>query len=135
MRRTEDQQKFSASVACVLHPEPGVLNRLEASGDCNEFTAQRAADRGANVVLVSRNGEAMERICEDIRRTGGHADFVVADVGVREQVRNVVDTVLKRHGGFDTWINNADVGVYATLTGTTDEDHERIFRTNYWGVV
>jgi short-subunit dehydrogenase len=87
------------------------------------------------VVLVSRNGEALDRICGEIREQGGRADYVVADVGVREQVRNVVDEVVHRHGGFDTWINNAGVGIYATLTETTDEDHERVFQTNYWGVV
>ncbi len=108
---------------------------MGASSGIGLATAQMACKRGANVVLVSRNGEALENICNDLRREGGRADFVVADVGVREQVRNVVETVIARHGGFDTWINNAGVGVYARIEDTTDEDHERIFQTNYWGVV
>lgn len=40
-----------------------------------------------------------------------------------------------RHGGFDTWVNNAGVGAYAPLEEISDEDHERLFQTNYWGVV
>jgi short-subunit dehydrogenase len=116
-----------------LHEQTVVI--MGASSGIGLATAQRAAERGANVVLVSRNGEALERICGEIREKGGRADYVVADVGVREQVRNVVDVVIHRHGGFDTWINNAGVGMYATLTETTDEDHERVFQTNYWGVV
>lgn len=108
---------------------------MGASSGIGLATAQKAAERGAQVVLVSRNGEALDKICEDIRRNGGRADYVVADVGVREQVRNVVDTVVERYGGFDTWINNAGVGTYATLSEISDEDHEKVFRTNYWGVV
>jgi short-subunit dehydrogenase len=47
----------------------------------------------------------------------------------------MVDTVVERHGGFDTWVNNAGVGAYARLEELEDRDHERIFQTNYWGVV
>lgn len=106
-----------------------------ASSGIGLTTARMAAKRGANVVLISRNAEALDRICTDIRAQGGNADFIVADVGEREQVRKAVDTVIERHGGFDTWVNNAGIGVYATLEQTSDEDHHRLFQTNYWGVV
>lgn len=98
-------------------------------------TAQLAAGIGAQVVLVSRDGAGLERVCDDLRRAGGRADHVSADVGVRDEVRRVVDTVIERHGGFDTWVNNAGVGVYALLEELSDEDHHRLFQTNYWGVV
>lgn len=106
-----------------------------ASSGIGLTTARRAARRGANVILVSRNEEALQEICDKIRVDGGNADFVAADVGSREQVRDVVDTVIERHGGFDTWVNCAGVGIYARLEETSDEDHHRIFQTNYWGVV
>ncbi|XBQ16056.1 MAG: SDR family oxidoreductase [Oceanicaulis sp.] len=106
-----------------------------ASSGIGLTTAKMAAERGANVILVSRNGEALKEIAEEITAQGGRADWVEADVGVRDEVRNVVSTVIERHGGFDTWINDAGVGIYATLEETTDEDHEKIFQTNYWGVV
>ncbi|MDP8994592.1 MAG: SDR family oxidoreductase [Pseudomonadota bacterium] len=98
-------------------------------------TAKMAAERGANVVILSRDEEGMRRICGEIRAEGGRADYVVADVGVREEVRRAVETVVERHGGFDTWYNCAGVGVYAKLEETSDEDHKRVFQTNYFGVV
>ena len=98
-------------------------------------TAKMAAERGAKVVIISRDKDGMRKICDDIEADGGKCDFVVADVGEREQVRNAVQTIVKRHGGFDTWYNCAGVGVYAKLEETSDEDHERLFKTNYWGVV
>ena len=98
-------------------------------------TAKMAAHRGAHVVVVSRDEVGLARICDEIRAQGGRADYVAADVGKREEMRRVVETVLTRHGGFDTWVNNAGVAAYAKLEELTDEDHERMFATNYWGVV
>lgn len=98
-------------------------------------TAKMAAQRGANVVIVARDEEGMKKICDEIRGEGGRADYAVADVGERDAMRRAVDTVVERHGGFDTWYNCAGVGVYARLDEISDEDHERLFRTNYWGVV
>ena len=98
-------------------------------------TARMAAEEGARVVIISRNEKALASVVEQIKASGGEADYIVADVGEREAMRDAVDTVIKRHGGFDTWVNNAGVGIYATLEETSDEDHHRIFQTNYWGVV
>jgi len=98
-------------------------------------TAKMAASRGANVVIISRDEEGMRRICDEARAKDQRMDYAVADVGEREQVRAAVDTILQRHGGFDTWYNCAGVGVYAKLEDVSDEDHERVFKTNYWGVV
>lgn len=98
-------------------------------------TARMAAEKGARVVLISRNEDALRDIVDQIKAKGGDADHIVADVGERDQMRQAVDTVIERHRGFDTWVNNAGVGIYATLEETSDEDHHRIFQTNYWGVV
>lgn len=98
-------------------------------------TAKMAAERGADVVILSRDEEGMRKICDDIRADGGKCDYIVADVGEREQVRSAVRTIVEKHGGFDTWYNCAGVGAYAKLQEISDEDHEKIFKTNYFGVV
>lgn len=98
-------------------------------------TAKMAAERGANVVIIARDEDGMRKICEEIRADGGRAEFVKADTGVREEMRRAVDTIVQRHGGFDTWYNCAGVGVYARLEEISDKDHEKVFQTNYWGVV
>jgi short-subunit dehydrogenase len=98
-------------------------------------TAEHAVEQGAKVILVSRNEEALKEITERMKANGRQADYVVADVGERDQVRKVVETVIERHGGFDTWVNNAGVGIYGLFEEISDEDHHRVFQTNYWGVV
>jgi short-subunit dehydrogenase len=97
--------------------------------------AKRAAEQGAHVILVARNREALARTVREIRDEGQKADYIAADVGRREDVRRVVDTAVSRHGGFDTWVNDAGVGIYGNLDEISDEDHEKVFQTNYWGVV
>ncbi|WP_372621597.1 SDR family oxidoreductase [Falsiroseomonas sp.] len=98
-------------------------------------TACRAAARGAKVVLVARNEDALREIRDGILARGGRADYVVADVGDKEDMIRVGAEAERHFGRFDTWVNNAGIGVYAKLEELSDEDHERLFRTNYWGVV
>lgn len=98
-------------------------------------TAKMAAEKGANVVLIARSEEGLAKAAQEIRSEGGKCDHICADVGSRDEVRAAVKTVIERHGGFDTWVSNAGVGVYAKLEDLSDEDHRRLFDTNYWGVV
>lgn len=98
-------------------------------------TARMAAERGANVIILSRDEDGMRKICEEEQAAGRKMDYVVADVGMRDEVKKAADAIIERHGGFDTWFNCAGVGVYARLEEISEEDHRRLFETNYWGVV
>src|SRR4051794_29374648 len=98
-------------------------------------TAKMAARRGARLVLVGRDEKALRDIETEIRRDGGEAIFVVADVADEEAMMAVAETALREFGGFDTWVNNAGVSIYGKVEETSMEDHHRVFDTNYWGVV
>jgi NAD(P)-dependent dehydrogenase (short-subunit alcohol dehydrogenase family) len=59
-------------------------------------------------------------------------------VGDESQLRaaaQVAQVALERFGRINTWVNVAGVGIYAPLLDTPRAEHERLFRTNYWGVV
>ncbi|MEJ8804470.1 SDR family oxidoreductase [Pontibacter sp. H249] len=106
-----------------------------ASSGIGLATALRAAEKGAKVVLASRNGEALAKIEQQIKQDGGEAIHVVADVGRKEDIYKVADAAIGRFGGFDTWVNNAGVSIYGRLEEVSDEDNHRLFDTNFWGVV
>lgn len=97
-------------------------------------TARMAVDRGARVVLAARSGDVLVRIAAEL---GGptRAIHVVADVGQREDVQAVADAATAAFGGFDTWVNVAGVTVYGPLRDISQQDHERLIRTNFWGTV
>lgn len=106
-----------------------------ASSGIGLATARKAAAAGARVILVARNEQALIEACNDIGLDGGRCTWVVADVGEPADIMRVVDHAVERYGGFDTWVNDAGVGVYGDITEIPIEDQERLFRTNYWGVV
>lgn len=98
-------------------------------------TARRAMDAGARVVLAARNEAVLRSVCEEAEQRGGDAVYAVADVGEPTDVQAIVDIAVRAFGGFDTWINNAGVVVFSELMDMPADDHQRLFQTNYWGVV
>lgn len=106
-----------------------------ASSGIGLGTARAAAAKGARVVLVARNEQALVAAAAGIRAKGGEADHAVADVGDIVQVRAAAAKAEERFGRIDTWVNCAGVAVYARLLDTPLDEHERLFRTNYFGVV
>ena len=106
-----------------------------ASSGIGLATARMAAERGARVVLVARSRDAVERIAGEIAQGGGKAVAVAADVGDRAQVEAAAAGAVAAFGGFDTWVNVAGVTIYGPLRSVSQEDHERLLRTNLWGTV
>ena len=106
-----------------------------ASSGIGLATAKSAAKQGARVVLAARNGQALADIERQLTAEGGRATHVVADVSRREDVQRLADTTLQTYGTFDTWVNNAGVGLWGRLEEVSDEDHRRLFDTNFWGIV
>ena len=106
-----------------------------ASSGIGLATARTAAERGAHVVLVSRDDEDLARASRDIQDRGGRASHYVADVADGSAVRGLAQHVVSEFGRIDTWVNNAGVSVYGRIEDVSLEDARRLFETNYWGVV
>ncbi|MGX7709010.1 SDR family oxidoreductase [Methylobacterium sp. Gmos1] len=103
-----------------------------ASSGIGLATARMAAEGGARVVLAARSGDVLARLAAEI---GARALAVTADVGDRAQVEGIAERAVATFGGFDTWVNVAGLTVYGPLREITQEDHERLIRTNFWGTV
>jgi NAD(P)-dependent dehydrogenase (short-subunit alcohol dehydrogenase family) len=106
-----------------------------ASSGIGLATAIMAAERGAHVVLISRDQDDLARAAEDMRARGGRASHYVADVADFAALERVARDVVVEHGRIDTWINNAGVTVYGLIEEVPLADARRLFDTNYWGVV
>ncbi|HYD62619.1 MAG TPA: SDR family oxidoreductase [Noviherbaspirillum sp.] len=98
-------------------------------------TARKAAERGAKLVLVARNEDALRQLTFELAKRGCEAIHVVADVGIEEDVRKVAQAAIDRFGDFDTWVNNAGVSIFGRYEDISMEDQRRLFLTNFWGVV
>jgi NAD(P)-dependent dehydrogenase (short-subunit alcohol dehydrogenase family) len=98
-------------------------------------TARRAAQRGARVVLCSRNEPELRETVAAIEQSGGTARSLVADVANQDDVERLAATAIEEFGALDTWVNNAGVSFYGRLTEVAIEDMRRLFEVNFWGTV
>ena len=105
-----------------------------ASSGIGLATAYEAANRGARVVLVARSEAALHGAVQRIEEAGGRAIYIVADVAKVDDLMNVAETAIRTFGGFDTWVNNAGIGVFGRLDQVSDADNRRIFDVNFWGL-
>ena len=64
------------------------------------------ADAGADVVLVGRDEDSLQRTTAEICELGRKAVFLKADVGNADDCQAVCDEALAKHGPIDILINN-----------------------------
>ena len=98
-------------------------------------TARHAAERGARLVLVARNEDALKQLTYELSKRGAETMYVVADVGIEEDMQRVAQAAIERFGGFDTWVNNAGISIFGRSEDVSMDDQRRLFQTNFWGVV
>ena len=106
-----------------------------ASSGIGLTTAEMAAQAGARVVLSSRNEADLRKAVERIRAAGGRATYFVADVADASAVERLAAHAIAEFGGFDTWVNNAGLGLYGRTTEVPLADKRQLFDINFWGVV
>lgn len=112
-----------------------VLVITGASSGIGLTTAEMAAEQGAAVVLNARNEADLRAAAERIRARGGRATFVAGDVADDEAMDLLAQRAIEEFGGFDTWVNNAGIGMYGRLTEMSMADKRRLFDVDFWGVV
>lgn len=71
--------------------------------------AERFAHEGARVLIADKNREWGQSTADFISAQGGQAMFVHTDVAQEEDIRQLVDFALKKHGVIDVLCNNAGV--------------------------
>ncbi len=106
-----------------------------ASSGIGLATAYQAAHAGAQVVLAARNEAALQEIVRKIVSSGGKAEYVVTDVSSHADIDELAARSIDLYGGFDTWVNNAGLGLWGKLEDVSDADHRQLFDINFWGIV
>ena len=106
-----------------------------ASSGIGLATARMAASRGASVVMVARNQEALEDAAEAIIAEGGRAAVCAVDIAQGDWAEKVGKVATRAFDGFDSWVNNAAVALYAPVEEVTEEEHRRVFDVGYFGTV
>jgi len=102
-----------------------------ASSGIGEAAARAFVAAGANVVLAARNEAALATLAKEL---GDERTLAVAtDVTKREQVEAMVDRTVERFGRLDAIVNNAGVGMRASVAEIDPGEFERLFQVNMMG--
>ena len=97
-------------------------------------TAELFAREGADVTIadISPNGEVL---VEAIRKTGGKATFVRADMTQFDEIDTLFNQHMQRCGKLDVLFNNASwEGRGKSVAETSEEDLDKIIATNFKSV-
>src|SRR5712671_1390364 len=99
-------------------------------------TAIAFAKEGAQVVVSGRRDEEGQKLVSEIRKAGGEAEFIRADVRREEDMRNLIDKTVRRFGRLDVAVNAAGTeGVPGLITEQTVDSYAATFDTNVLGTL
>lgn len=107
-----------------------------ASRGLGAALARELARHGARVVAVARRSDPLESVVADIRRAGGEAHAITADVGDREAIHRIAGAAAALVGPIDLLIHNASTlgpTPLRVLLDTECEDLERVLQVNLVG--
>src|SRR5688500_15841817 len=95
-----------------------------ASRGLGRALALELAGRGATVVLVARERTALEAVADEIRRQGGRAHALGADVGDKAAVYPLAGAAAALAGPVDVVVHNASALGPTPLRPLLDSDCE-----------
>jgi 2-keto-3-deoxy-L-fuconate dehydrogenase len=102
-----------------------------ASG-IGKAVARRLADNGAQAWVLDLDAAAAEKTASEITEAGGRARALACDVADQESVGRAFTTIASE-GPLDILVNSAGIAHIGTITTTSLQDFERIFRVNVQG--
>ncbi len=93
------------------------------------------AKEGCSLVVNSLNPErrSADQAADEIRKAGGKAVSVIAEVGSKETAEKLVDTAVKEFGALHILVNNAGYGRDALISQMTEEQWDYIIFTHLRG--
>jgi NAD(P)-dependent dehydrogenase (short-subunit alcohol dehydrogenase family) len=94
-----------------------------------------AREGAVMVVNANKNIEGGEETVTMIRQAGGQATLIKADVSITEQVKEMIDNIVKTFGRLDYAFNNAGVPhIHRSTIDHTEEDWDRTMNINLRGM-
>lgn len=91
------------------------------------------ARQGAFVIIVEIDLDAAESVSQQIQSEGGRSSILKADITRENEVKDVVERVLKEHQRLDVLVNNAGIGMIRPPADATEEEFDRVMNVDLRG--
>lgn len=124
-----------ALAASATEPSNRTAVITGASSGIGRALALEAAARGYAVVLADKDPKGSEEAAAEIRKKGGQALVVRADVSLEADRAALLAASTAAFGGVDLLVNNAGYGYLATTEHLALEESRKMFEVNYWAMV
>jgi gluconate 5-dehydrogenase len=89
---------------------------------------------GAQVIITSRGVEEGRLAEEKLKEAGFRATYIPSDVTKKEQIENLVETIVKDFGFIDILINNAGMNIRKPLIEVEESDWDQVLNVNLKGI-
>ncbi|MGE4518836.1 MAG: SDR family oxidoreductase [Desulfobacteraceae bacterium] len=105
-----------------------------ASRGIGEAIAHCLSENGAKVILVSRKIDALQKVENDIKQKGGHAESMACNMGEIDQIKALVASVKEKYGTLDILVNNAAANpFFGNMIDAEEWAWDKIFDVNLKG--
>jgi short-subunit dehydrogenase len=105
-----------------------------ASSGAGRAAALRFASKGCNLVLASRNIDALKTVAEECEESGAVVQVVPTDTTDADAVQRLAWEAVEFMGSIDVWVNNAGVLAVGALTDVPIAVHEQVIKNKFDGL-
>jgi NAD(P)-dependent dehydrogenase (short-subunit alcohol dehydrogenase family) len=106
-----------------------------ASAGIGAALCRRFAEEGADVALLARRKEALDKAASAVQALGRRAIPIECDVTRDEDVERAADVARRELGRIDVVVANAGIGINGAFAKLQIDDFRRQFETNVFGVL
>ncbi|MCG8526718.1 MAG: SDR family oxidoreductase [Opitutales bacterium] len=104
---------------------------IGGTGELCGAMAEGLARAGAEVIIVGRNKEKAATRISVIKKAGGHARFLEADVSTKSALSALKDRILKEVNQIDILINGAGINSPTPFFEVEEEEIDQILNLNF----
>ena len=106
-----------------------------ASSGIGKACAQEFGKQGARLMLAARNEEKLKSLNNILNQSGGQSHYIVTDVSIELDCKNMINKTIDIYGSIDILINNAGVSMRALFNDLDLKAFEKVMKINFYGTV
>ena len=104
-----------------------------ASRGIGREIAKELAQKGNKIIAnYNKSQEKAQQLKEELEKQNIEIDIYKADVSKREEVKQMIESVIKKYGKIDVLINNAGISESKLFSEVTDEDWQKMINNNLY---